>query len=67
VRFPGVAPHVDAAASLFAAFGLHTIFAVADSHTHWRRIASAPRSEVDRAITELRSVHRITVTAIRAL
>jgi hypothetical protein len=66
-RFPGVTPHVDAASVLFAQLGLHTISAIADAQMHWRRVAAAPRADVDRAVTELRVRHRIAVTAIRAL
>ena len=67
MQFPGVAPHSDSVAALLAAADLHTVAATAERGTHWCRIAAAPRARVDRAIAELRTRHRITLLAIRAL
>lgn len=67
VQFPGVAPHSDAISALPATAGLHTLSATADRTLHWRRIAAAPRTRVDGAVTELRTRHRVTLTTIRAL
>jgi hypothetical protein len=67
VQFPGVAPHAGAISALLAHAGLHTVSSTEDRGTHWHRTAAAPRACVDRAIAELRTRHRIRLTAIRVL
>lgn len=66
-RFPGFAPHNDALSTLFARVGLQTMAASTHGNAHWRRIAATSRTRVESAITELRTCHRVTLTAIRAL
>ena len=67
LQFPGVAPHPDSISALFATVGLRTMAATTDGTMRWHRIAAATRACVDRANAELRTRHRVTLTAIRAL
>ena len=67
LQFPGVAPHPDSIAALFATVGLQATAATTDGPMRWHRIAAATRACVDRANAELRTRHRVTLNAIRAL
>lgn len=67
VRFPGVRPDTRAVAPLLAGVGLSARRSTADADSHWFQVRAASREHVDRAITKLRYVHRVSTHAIRAL